>query len=1707
MKKVISMIVAIAMLVTMFSTMINLGTAFAAQDDSTALPAGVLGWAKYGYDNAIAQIENADITALATLTSAGFTVSVESVEGKSGETITVPVKFSNVSSVSGAGITTCDLTITYDATKLEYVSGEAGSIVTNPRVNFALNKEEDGKIKILFLDETLVSQYISEDGVFANLQFKVITSAAVSTTVSISKSTYANRSLAPVSANVIDGIIKLNGSSTIATPTNAVAPTPTKAATVTEFTAEIGSVEGKSGETITVPINFIKVPSNGITTCDLTITYDATKLEYVSGGAGSIVTNPSVNFSLNKEEDGKIKILFLDETLVSQYISEDGVFANLKFKVITSAAVSTVVSISKATFADRQLKPITTDLIDGIIKLNGGGSIATPTTVVTPTPTKVVTPTPTNVVTPTPAKTPVVTGFTAEVGSVEGKSGETITVPINFIKVPSNGVTTCDLTITYDATKLEYVSGEAGSIVTNPSVNFAINKEDDGIIKLLFLDETLVSQYISEDGVFANLKFKVITSAAVSTVVSISKATFADRQLKPITTGLINGIIKLNGGGIIETPTPVGVVTPTPVVTGFTVEVGSVEGKSGETITVPVNFIKVPSNGVTTCDLTITYDATKLEYVSGEAGSIVTNPSVNFAINKEDDGIIKLLFLDETLVSQYISEDGVFANLKFKVITSAAVSTVVSISKATFADRQLKPITTGFINGIIKLNGGGIIETPTPTKVVTPTPTIVVTPTPTIVVTPTKTPVTSNLKVEFYNTNTQAESNSIYPKFRLTNTGSSPINLADVKLRYYFTIDGEKSQNFWCDWSPVGSSNVTGQFVKMTQATATADYYLEVSFSSAAGSLQPNTPIEVQCRFAKTDWTNYNQANDYSFNSSATNYTTWDKVTAYLSGNLVWGIEPIASATPTPTTPVTPTPTNIVTSTPDPNALTVAVGKVEGKAGETVTVPVTLTKVPANGITSADFAITYDSSVLEYVSYEAGSIVKNPSVNLALNKEKDGLLKVLFLDETLINEYIAEDGIMINLKFKINSNAKAGTSATVAIGDKPTFADRSLKPIKLALVNGSVTVKDGTTPVTPTPTNIVTSTPDPNALIVAVGKVEGKAGETVTVPVTLTNVSANGVTSADFAITYDSSVLEYVSYEAGSIVKNPSVNLALHKEKDGLLNVLFLDETLISEYIAEDGVMLNLKFKINSNAKAGTSATVAIGDKPTFADRSLKPIKLAVVSGSVTVKDETTPVTPTPTNIVTSTPDPNALIVAVGKVEGKAGETVTVPVTLTNVSANGVTSADFAITYDSSVLEYVSYEAGSIVKNPSVNLALHKEKDGLLNVLFLDETLISEYIAEDGIMLNLKFKINSNAKAGTSATVAIGDKPTFADRSLKAIKLAVVNGSVTVKDETVPVTPTPTDTVTNTPVPVTPTPTPDLEGFNVVIDTVNAAKGQEVIVPVQLINVPEGGLAAADMTIIYDATKLEYVDIEAGSIVINPRINFAAHKEADGIVKILFLDESFVDQYISEDGDFAKLIFKVIGDEGLAEIKIEKINFADRSLKPVSLESKNGGVNIGTIVEGFTVSGYIAPDFVTTSATAPKVNAGFKVEVVGTGKSAVTDGNGYFEIKDVAAGTYTIKITKDNYLAREIANVQVSANKELSTATEPLLMWAGDMIINGVQDGAINLEDIMEICKSFNAVAGDDSYVEGSDLNKDGAINLEDIMIVAKHFNKVSSDY
>lgn len=163
------------------------------------------------------------------------------------------------------------------------------------------------------------------------------------------------------------------------------------------------------------------------------------------------------------------------------------------------------------------------------------------------------------------------------------------------------------------------------------------------------------------------------------------------------------------------------------------------------------------------------------------------------------------------------------------------------------------------------------------------------------------------------------------------------------------------------------------------------------------------------------------------------------------------------------------------------------------------------------------------------------------------------------------------------------------------------------------------------------------------------------------------------------------------------------------------------------------------------------------------------------------------------------------------------------------------------------------------------------------------------------------------------------------------------------------------------------------------------------------------------------------------------------------------------------------------------------------------------------LVEGadkYTVSGYIKSDFMYDEDKLSEIESGFVVEIVGTGLKAVSK-DGYFKISGVPAREegYTLKITKANYLAREIKNVVVAGNTEISTQDAPIIMWAGDMEINGYQDNAINMEDIMHICKAYNTVKGDDRYVESSDINKDGAINMEDIMIVGKHYNRISSHY
>lgn len=148
------------------------------------------------------------------------------------------------------------------------------------------------------------------------------------------------------------------------------------------------------------------------------------------------------------------------------------------------------------------------------------------------------------------------------------------------------------------------------------------------------------------------------------------------------------------------------------------------------------------------------------------------------------------------------------------------------------------------------------------------------------------------LRLQYKTSSTGATTAQAEPWFQLFNDGTAPVQLNQVKIRYYFTSGGS-SYRFACSWAVVSCSTVTGQF---------GDGYLEVGFTSGTLAAGASTQ-DMQLRFYRSDWQNFTQSDDYSFGAGRTSYADWDKATVYVGGQRVWGTPPGPEPTPTPTGP------------------------------------------------------------------------------------------------------------------------------------------------------------------------------------------------------------------------------------------------------------------------------------------------------------------------------------------------------------------------------------------------------------------------------------------------------------------------------------------------------------------------------------------------------------------------------------------------------------------------------------------------------------------------------------------------------------------------------------------------------------------------------------------------------------------------------------
>jgi hypothetical protein len=129
--------------------------------------------------------------------------------------------------------------------------------------------------------------------------------------------------------------------------------------------------------------------------------------------------------------------------------------------------------------------------------------------------------------------------------------------------------------------------------------------------------------------------------------------------------------------------------------------------------------------------------------------------------------------------------------------------------------------------------------------------------------------------------------------FQLANKTTMPIAYSGITVRYWYKADlPNQMLTFTLDYAgaPLGGQ-VTGTF-----GTAGANQYVEVGFAAGAGTLASggtSTTVQIRVNAHDPGW-NTSQADDYSFMGcpTAATFMSWDHVTAYMGGALIWGTEP-----------------------------------------------------------------------------------------------------------------------------------------------------------------------------------------------------------------------------------------------------------------------------------------------------------------------------------------------------------------------------------------------------------------------------------------------------------------------------------------------------------------------------------------------------------------------------------------------------------------------------------------------------------------------------------------------------------------------------------------------------------------------------------------------------------------------------------------------
>jgi hypothetical protein len=152
----------------------------------------------------------------------------------------------------------------------------------------------------------------------------------------------------------------------------------------------------------------------------------------------------------------------------------------------------------------------------------------------------------------------------------------------------------------------------------------------------------------------------------------------------------------------------------------------------------------------------------------------------------------------------------------------------------------------------------------------------------------------STVRVELQAGNRDPMPICIQPCFNLVNEGKSAMALNALSIRYYYTKGAlQGPESYACYWVNTGDCNQVAPalFADLVPQGTSANRYVELRFNDAAKPLEAGKAFNLQGGFCLADGKTFTQADDYSYNASAT-YQTSSKVVLFKDGVRIWGNEP-----------------------------------------------------------------------------------------------------------------------------------------------------------------------------------------------------------------------------------------------------------------------------------------------------------------------------------------------------------------------------------------------------------------------------------------------------------------------------------------------------------------------------------------------------------------------------------------------------------------------------------------------------------------------------------------------------------------------------------------------------------------------------------------------------------------------------------------------